>query len=90
VLVEGREEISAEEGGTAAFASAELTFEAAAQGDMPRVERFGASGLWEIAVDVIAARLGAPRAPSPSQQIRRYTVRDVHGSCASVTLAFFS
>jgi 3-oxoacyl-(acyl-carrier-protein) synthase len=93
VLVEGREEeeeISAEERGTVALARAELTFEAAAQEDMPRVERLGASGLWEIAEDVIAERLGAPRASSPSKQARRYTVRDVHGSCASVTLAFFS
>jgi 3-oxoacyl-[acyl-carrier-protein] synthase II len=66
----------------------------------PRIERLGASGLWEIARDVLAftdatgggAPVDAPDPHSPSQKIRnrRYTARDVHGSHVAVTLAFFS
>jgi sarcosine oxidase gamma subunit len=58
------------------------------------IERLGASGLWEIAHDLEAARRAAPagalQAHSPSKKIHRYTVLDVHGSRAAVTLAFFS
>lgn len=60
------------------------------------IERLGASGLWEIARDLEAARralaVDAPPPPSPSKKIRnrRYTTVDVHGSRVSVTLAFFS
>jgi hypothetical protein len=60
----------------------------------PGIERLGASSLWEIALDLEAARCAAPagalRAHSPSKKIHRYTVLDVNGSCAAVTLAFFS
>jgi hypothetical protein len=62
----------------------------------PGIERLGASGLWEIAHDLEAARsaapAGAPQPYLPSKKIRnqRYTSLDVHGSCCSVTLAFFS
>lgn len=60
----------------------------------PGIERLGASGLWEIAHDLEAARraapLGAPRPHSPSKKIHRYETRDVHGFRAAVTLAFFS
>ena len=72
----------------------------------PGIERLGASGLWEIAEDLseLAASAARPAGPSgapaadapqphtPSKKIRihRYVVRDVHGSRASVTLAFFS
>ena len=62
----------------------------------PGVERLGASGLWEIASDVAAgaarsvATAGDPSAHSPSRKIHRYTVLDVHGLRAAVTLTFFS
>jgi hypothetical protein len=60
------------------------------------IERLGATGLWEIASDLAASRNApaaeAPLAHPPSKKIpsRRYVVRDVNGSRASVTLAFFS
>ncbi len=73
--------------------------EARARGEAA-IERLGVTGLWEIARDVaahraavdLAAPAGAPRPHSPSKKIRnrRYIARDVHGSRASVTLAFFS
>jgi 3-oxoacyl-[acyl-carrier-protein] synthase II len=62
----------------------------------PGVERLGASGLWEIASDVAAGAArsvvttGDPSAHSPSKKIHRYSVLDVDGSCAAITLAFFS
>lgn len=63
---------------------------------VPGTERLGASGLWEIASDVAAdaarseGTAGDPSAHSPSKKIHRYTVLDVHGLRAAVTLAFFS
>jgi hypothetical protein len=60
------------------------------------IERLGATGLWEIACDLEAARRApaadAPDPHSPSKKIRthRYVAHDVHGSCAAVTLAFLS
>lgn len=60
------------------------------------IDRLGVSGLWEIAQDLEAARratpVGAPEPYSPSKKTRnrRYVVLDVHGSRATVTLAFFS
>ncbi len=60
----------------------------------PGIERLGATGLWEIAHDLEAARraapAGAPQPYSPSKKIHRYLTRDVHGSGAAITLAFFS
>jgi hypothetical protein len=58
------------------------------------IERLGASGLWEIAQDLEAARsasaAGVPPPHSPSQNIHQYVVRDVHGSRAAVTFEFLS
>jgi hypothetical protein len=62
----------------------------------PAVERLGTSGLWEIASDVAAAAARSalaadkPGTHSPSKKIHRYVSFDVHGSCAAITLAFFS
>ncbi|MBK9063778.1 MAG: beta-ketoacyl synthase chain length factor [Acidobacteria bacterium] len=49
------------------------------------IERLGATGLWEIARD-----LAEPHSPSKKIRNRRYETRDAYGSCAAVTLAFFS
>ncbi len=49
------------------------------------IERLGATGLWEIALDV-----AQPHSPSKKIRNRRYEVVDAHGSCCAVTLAFFS
>jgi hypothetical protein len=49
------------------------------------IERLGATGLWEIALDV-----APPSSPSKKILNRRYIARDANGSCAAVTLAFFS
>jgi len=62
------------------------------------IERLAASGLWEIATDFAAHRAASERASaspdapgySPSKKIHRYETRDVHGSSAAITLAFFS
>jgi hypothetical protein len=64
------------------------------------IERLGATGLWEIASDLIANAaaaentppVGAPDPHSPSRKIRnrRYSAYDVHGSRVAVTLSFFS
>ena len=90
--VEEREEeekeisLSEKERGRAVFVHSELTFD----GDAPRpsappVERLGATGIWEIARD-----LAEPHSPSKKIRNRRYETRDAYGSCAAVTLAFFS
>jgi hypothetical protein len=64
------------------------------------IERLGATGLWEIASDLVdlAAAVSARRAQaidraeghSPSKKSHRYTALDVHGSRTAVTLEFFS
>lgn len=65
-------------------------------GDGAVIERLGASGLWEIARDLEAARYASatdephPDLPSKKIRIHRYTVLDVHGSCCAVSLEFFS
>jgi hypothetical protein len=85
-FLEGVGEDGAREGGEAVIERA----------GAPGIERLGASGLWEIASDVAAdaarseVTAGDPSAHSPSKKIHRYTVLDVHGSRAAVTLAFFS
>ena len=107
VLVEAEEEgeeeekeISLSKRKRALFAGADLSFDPAG----PRegggaIERLGATGLWEIASDLLAAAAarsapaaGLPDPHSPSKKIRnrRYTAHDVHGSSAAVTLGFFS
>ncbi|HSB63692.1 MAG TPA: beta-ketoacyl synthase N-terminal-like domain-containing protein [Thermoanaerobaculia bacterium] len=61
-------------------------------GDAPRIERFGAGGMYEIARDIAARRAQAthllpPR--SPSKKTRVYVTRDVTGAVAAVALEFF-
>ena len=59
------------------------------RGDPPRIERFGAAGLYEIARDVLSRRAhaaGQPPPHSPSKKIRAYVTRDVSGAVAAVLL----
>ena len=59
----------------------------------PRIERFGAAGLYEIAREVAARRTDAADALSPhlpSKEIHLYVTRDVSGAVAAVALEFFS
>jgi hypothetical protein len=67
--------------------------------EAPRVERFGAAGLFEIAGDVarIARTAPAPHSLSkkslvfsPSKKIHVYVTRDITGAVAAVALEFFS
>jgi hypothetical protein len=52
----------------------------------PRVERFGAAGMFEIARDVARSARAAPSPHSPSKKIRAYVTRDVTGAVAAVAL----
>ena len=55
----------------------------------PRVERFGASGLYEIAREVAARRAQAAHQPSPhspSRKIHLYVTREMTGAVAAVAL----
>ncbi len=61
-------------------------------GKPPRIERFGAAGLYEIACEVAARRAHeADEQPpnSPSKKIHLYVTRDVTGAAAAVALEFF-
>jgi hypothetical protein len=63
------------------------------EGDAPRIERFGAAGLYEIACEVSARRAHAADLPSPhspSKRIHLYVTRDVTGAVAAVALELFS
>ena len=83
---EGEEEISLSKRKRAAFVEAALSFDPGVPwGGAPPIERLGVTGLWEIARD-----LAQPSSPSKKIRNQIYVVRDVYGSCASVTLAFFS
>jgi Beta-ketoacyl synthase, N-terminal domain len=52
----------------------------------PRVERFGAAGVYEIARDVARIAQAAPSSYSPSKKIRAYVTRDITGAVAVVAL----
>jgi hypothetical protein len=52
----------------------------------PRVERFGAAGVYEIARDVARIAQAAPSSYSPSKKIRAYVTRDMTGAVAAVVL----
>ena len=52
----------------------------------PRVERFGAAGVFDIARDVVRIAKSAPFPFSPSKKIRLYVTRDVTGAVAAVAL----
>ena len=52
----------------------------------PRVERFGAAGMFEIARDVARIARAAPSPHSPSKKIHVYITRDVTGAVAAVAL----
>jgi Beta-ketoacyl synthase, N-terminal domain len=54
--------------------------------EAPRVERFGAAGMFEIACDVARIARTAPSPHSPSKKIRAYVTRDVTGAVAAVAL----
>ena len=59
------------------------------EGDAPRIERFGAAGLYEIALEVAARCAQAPvepLSPSPSRRIHLYLTRDITGAVAAVAL----
>ncbi len=56
----------------------------------PRIERFGAAGLFEIACDVARIARTEPSPHSPSKQIHLYVTRDMAGAVAAVALEFFS
>jgi hypothetical protein len=58
--------------------------------ETPRVERFGAAGMFEIARDVARAAPTAPSPYSPSKKIRAYVTRDVAGPVAAVALESWS
>jgi hypothetical protein len=63
------------------------------EGDAPRIERFGAAGLYEIACEVSARRAHAaclPSSLSPSKRIHLYVTRDITGAVAAVALELFS
>jgi hypothetical protein len=52
----------------------------------PRVERFGAAGVYEIARDVARIAQAALSSYSPSKKIRAYVTRDITGAVAAVAL----
>ncbi len=54
--------------------------------EAPRVERFGAAGMFEIARDVARIAQTAPSPHSPSKKIHLYVTRDVTGAMAAVAL----
>jgi len=63
------------------------------RGDPPRIERFGAAGLYEIARDVAARRVhaaGEQPLNSPSKKIHLYVTRDTTGAVAAVALEFLA
>ncbi len=63
------------------------------EGDAPRIERFGAAGLYEIACEVSARRAHAadlPSTHSPPKKICLYVTRDITGAVAAVALEFLS
>ena len=63
------------------------------RGDPPRIERFGAAGLYEIARDVVARRAhaaGEQPLHSPSKKLHVYVTRDVTGAVAAVALSLSS
>ena len=57
--------------------------------EAPRVERFGAAGVFEIARDVVQIAKNAPFPFSPSRKIRLYVTRDITGAVAAVALESF-
>jgi hypothetical protein len=59
------------------------------EGEAPRIERFGAAGLYEIALEIAARRAQAavePLSASPSRRIHLYVTRDITGAVAAVAL----
>jgi hypothetical protein len=58
--------------------------------EMPRVERFGVAGMFEIAHDVARIPRTAPSPHFPSKRIRAYVTRDVTGAVAAVALESWS
>jgi hypothetical protein len=56
------------------------------KGREPRVERFGAAGMFEIACDVGQIARTEPPPQSPSKKIRLYVTRDVTGAVAAVAV----
>jgi hypothetical protein len=59
------------------------------RGKKPRVERFGAAGLYEIAREVASRRAHAEHRPSPhspSKKIHLYVTREMTGAVAAVAL----
>jgi hypothetical protein len=63
------------------------------EGEPPRIERFGAAGLYEIACEVSARRAHAAdlyQAHSPSKKIHLYVTRDITGAVAAVALESFT
>jgi len=54
--------------------------------ETPKVERFGAAGVYEIARDVARIAQAAPASYSPSKKIRAYVTRDITGAVAAVVL----
>ncbi|MFI5119935.1 MAG: beta-ketoacyl synthase N-terminal-like domain-containing protein [Thermoanaerobaculia bacterium] len=62
------------------------------RGDPPRIERFGAAGLYEIANDDAARRAraaGEHPLDSPFRKIHVYVTRETTGAVAAVALEFF-
>jgi hypothetical protein len=62
-------------------------------GQAPRIERFGAAGMFEIAREIAGRRMriaGEPSPHSPSKKIHLYVTRDITGAVAAVALEFFS
>jgi hypothetical protein len=60
------------------------------KGKEPRIERFGAAGVFEIARDVARIARTEPSPHSPSKKIRAYVTRDATGAVAAVALEFLS
>jgi len=58
--------------------------------DAPRIERFGAAGMFEIARDIARIAPTMPSPHSPSKKIHLYVTRDVTGAVAAVAIEFFS
>jgi hypothetical protein len=55
----------------------------------PRIERFGAAGMFEIAREIAGRRVrtaGEPSPHSPSKRIHLYVTRDITGAVAAVAL----
>jgi hypothetical protein len=58
------------------------------RGVPPRIERFGAAGLYEIACDIARITRTEPSPHSPSRKIHLYVTRDTTGAVAAVALEF--